>query len=209
MTGHNGQDIIEQIDSLTEPGRDAATWTRTGAHETQEWNTPSPGNMIAILLDTVGLTPIEISLTDPVQDIARLVGDPIPTRIRHLSGVDFWIGDNSQNTAPINDGATAFLHALLEDVRDGAYVASDTDRDHVRRVLSTPGAAPAVHGPCLITGVANDRDRPAPLSDNFQDWYSAGLDRVAGLRAEIAAVVADELGIPVEQIERVVVLHLS
>jgi hypothetical protein len=207
MTGHNGQDIIDQIDSLTEPGRDAATWTRTGAHETHEWNTPSPGNMTAILLDTVGSTPIEISLADPVEDIARLVGDPIPTRIRHLSGVDFWIGDNSQNTAPINNGATVFLHDLLTDVQDGTFVASDIDRDHVRRVLSTPDAAPAVHGRCLITGVANDGDWPAPLSDNFKDWYSAGLDRCTGLQAEIAAVT-HALGIPVEQIAQVVVMRL-
>lgn len=208
MTEESAPDIVDQIDALAEPGDDAATVTATGGHEIPEWNKPSPGNMTAVLLDMSRAAVVEISQADPGQDLARLVGDPFFNRIRHLATTTFWVGDNSEANAPLNQPATRFLHELLSDVQDGAYVASDTERQHVRQLLAHRDGVPVIHGPCLITG-ADTAGEPGPLSENFQNWFTALLKKAAQLRDEIGQAIADTLGIPADMLDRITIIGLD
>ena len=211
MPDNGGPNIIDQIDdALTD---DAATWTATGAHEVPKWNTPAPGAMRAILLEQTGVSIVDVSRTDPAEDLSRLVGDPFFNSYRHLYDVGFWVGGNSANKAPVNPGATQFVHHLLRDVEAGDYIASDHEREHVRGLLASPDGAPAIHGPCLITGL-DAAGEPSELDENFQHWFTAMLDEITAMVAEIAAIksaighaVADALGIPADRaaVELVVV----
>jgi hypothetical protein len=212
--GDNGDtDIIDQIDNaLTD---DAASWTATGAHETPQWNRPAPGAMTAVLLGVTSAHPIEISRTNPGEDRSRLVGDPFVDRVRHLDAVGLWVGGNSVATAPVNTNATRFLHHLLSDVRDGDYIASDHEREHVRQVLADPDAAPVIHGPCLVTGVDAEGE-PGELDANFQHWFTQVLAIVAeiaerhhAIAHDIGHAVAQALGIPPDRIGQVVVIGLD
>lgn len=208
MTEKSGPDIADQIDALAEPGDDDATLTANGGHEIPEWNKPSPGSMTAVLLDMSRAAVVEISQADPGKDLARLVGDPFFNRIRHLDTTTFWVGDNSVANAPLNQLATRFLHELLSDVQDGAYVASDAERQHVRQLLAHRDGVPVIHGPCLITG-ADANGEPGPLSENFQHWFTALLEKAAQLSDEIGLAIVDVLGIPADMIDRIVILGLD
>lgn len=193
-------DIIDQIDALTQ---DAATWT-ADENDAPQWNKPSDGAMTAVLFGMTGAQILEISSTDPIDDLTRLVGDPFFDRIRHLYGVQLWVGGNSVNTQPINIGATRFLHHLLSDVRDGDYIASDREREHARTLLEDPAGVPVIHGPLLITGVGADDDLPGELDENFQAWFTKVLDRIRDAVSHVVAHAvghaAEALGIPVDQI---------
>lgn len=205
-TARDRRDIVDEIDALT---RDAATWTVPGSHEPPEWNTPSAGTMPAILLEMAAPRLVELNHSDPMAEVTRLVGDPVAEPISYLYGVWFWIGDNSMATAPVNPGATRFLHHLLTQVRDGDYVASDHERDHVTRLLATPGAVPVIHGPCLITG-ATTRGEPTELGENFQQWFTTFLDRLAppqALSGDLIETIAEALGIGPDQLQVIVVEH--
>jgi hypothetical protein len=133
---------------------------------------------------------------------------PFFNRIRHLDTTTFWVGDNSEANAPLNQPATRFLHELLSDVQDGGYVASDAERQHVRQLLAHRDGVPVIHGPCLITG-ANADGEPGPLSENFQDWFTALLKKAAQLRGEIGLAIANALGIPADMINRIVIVGLD
>lgn len=208
MTEESDPDIVDQTDAFAESSDDATTSTATGGHEIPEWNKPSPGNMTAVLLDMSRAAVVEISQADPGQDLARLVGDPFFNRIRHLDTTTFWVGDNSGANAPLNQPATRFLHELLSDVRDGAFVASDAERQHVRQLLAHRDGVPVIHGPCLITGADADGE-PGPLSENFQDWFAALLKKAARVRDEIGLAIADVLGVPADMLDRIVILGLD
>lgn len=199
MIEHGHPDIIDRIDALTD---DAASWSPTGAHSQPWWVTPASGAMTAVELSMFSSGPIDISQNNPGLDIARHVGDPGVNRINHLRKVALWVGDNSVAGSPVNAGATRFLHHLLADVRDGRYIASDQERDHARALLDIPDDLPVIHGPCLVTGVGED-GAAAPLDENFQTWFSALLDELAELSKSLVAVVAREIGIPLEQIGHV------
>ncbi|MGW4527789.1 hypothetical protein [Amycolatopsis sp. NPDC004378] len=197
--------IVDQINALTE---DAASWNATGEHTHPWWATPAPGSMTAVELTMTDSGPIEISETNPRPAIDDRVGDPFVDRITHLYRVAFWVGGNSVARHPINVGATRFLHHLLADVRDGNYVASDRERDHARALLDS-GDLPVIHGPSLVTGIADDHETPAPLNENFQSWYSGLLDELAQLRRSLAHAIAREAGIPVERLGGVAVVSLG
>lgn len=197
-------EIVEQIDALTE---DAASWSATGEHSHPWWAQPAAGAMTAVELTMTSSGPIEISTTDPIAAIADRIGDPFVDRISYLRRVRFWVGGNSVAHRPLNVGATRFLHHLLADVRDGHYVASDTERHHARALLAT-GNLPEIHGPCLITGVADD-DMPAPLGENFQSWFTGLLDELAQLRASVVEAILRELGIPPELRDRITLVPLG
>lgn len=204
MTEPDRPDIIEQIDTLTD---DAASWSATGGEHTREmWVAPA-GSMTAIELGMVGASPVTISETEAAHAISQLVGDPFFNPIHHLRHVVFWVGDNSVARQPINAGATRLLRQMLTDVRDGNYVASDAERDHVRALLDSEDL-PAIHGPCLITGMADDGDTPAPLNENFQHWFNGVIDAVAVVRQSLIEIAA-ELGIPLEQVRRISVISLG
>ncbi|MFI6029505.1 hypothetical protein [Amycolatopsis magusensis] len=198
-------DIVDQIDALTE---DAASWSATGEHAGSLWSQPAPGAMTAVELAMTGGAPIEISATEPVAAIAARIGDPFIDRISHLRRVAFWVGGNSVAHHPVNTGATTFLHHLLADVRDGNYVASDDERDHARLLL-TAGNLPEIHGPCLVTGIADDGDTPAPLDENFQGWFTGVLDELAQRRASLVHAIARELGLSLEQLDGVSVVFVG
>lgn len=208
-SNESGTDIIDQIDALT---TDAARWTATAENGTPGWNTPAEGTMAAVLLTMAGAQIVEISRTEPDADLSGLIGDPLFDCIHHLYGVDIWVGGNSVNTAPVNTGATQFLHRLLRAVRDGDYVASDREREHVRRLLDDPSGAPVIHGPALITGV-DSAGEPTELDENFQAWFTKVVEQIDGIRHMVAHVVghavAEFLGIPADQIGQVVVVGLT
>ncbi|GAB3162081.1 hypothetical protein GCM10027258_80380 [Amycolatopsis stemonae] len=206
--GHHDRvdEVIEEIDALT---ADAASWSATGEPAHPWWVKPSPGAMTAVELTMTGPGPIAISATDPYTAIADRIGDPFVDRISHLRRVSFWVGGNSVAHQPLNVGATKFLHHLLADVRDGHYIASDTERDHAR-VLLAAGTLPEIHGHCLITGVADDDDTPAPLGENFQSWFTHLLDQLAQIRAEaLTEAVVRALGLPPELRDRIAVVSLG
>jgi len=202
---HDRPAIIDRIDTLTE---DAADWTATGEHTRSWWATPTAGSMTAVELNMTGLGLVDISDTDADRDIARRVGDPGVDRISHLYRVRFWVGGNSVVTSPVNTGATRFLHRLLTDVRDGHYVAGDAEREHARALLDAPGDLPVIHGPCLVTGVA-DGGAVAPLDENFHDWFTNLLNRLAQVRHALVSAIAHEIGIPPEQLGHVVLVALG
>ncbi|GAA2678981.1 MULTISPECIES: hypothetical protein [Actinosynnema] len=204
MPESHNPDIIDRIDALTD---DAASWSATGEHTQSRWATPAPGAMTAVELAMNGVRPADISLTDPASDIVRLVGDPGVDRIVPLRRMQLWVGKDSA-TGPVNTGATTFLHRLLAAVRDGRYVAGDAERDHVRALLDTPDRLPVIHGPCLITGVGTEGS-PASLDENFTSWFTGVLDGVAQLRQALAIAVVQELGIPSEAIDHIVVIPLD
>lgn len=203
MHEDDNRDIIDEIDALTD---DAANWSADGGHSQAEWATPAPGAMTAIELSMEGAGPVDISEADPGRDIARLVGDPGVDRLRHLRRVQFWVGDNSVDTSPVNIGATRFLHRLLAAVRDGHYIASDAARDHARALLDNPDDLPVIHGPSILTGVGDDGGA-APLDENFQDWFGELIDRIAQLHP--LAALAEQIGIPLEQISHISVLIID
>lgn len=205
MDEHGHHDIVDRIDALTE---DAASWSATGEHTRSWWAAPADGAMTAVELGMTGAGRVDISATDPGSDITRLVGGPGLDRINYLRRVQFWVGGDSAATSPVNTGATAFLHRLLADVRDGRCVAADAERDHVRTLLDTPDQLPVIHGPCLVTGVGDDGGA-APLDENFQDWFTTLLDNIAQQHHALAAAVVDRLGLPPELVDRVVVIHLG
>ena len=198
MPEHDASDIVDQIDHLTD---DAATWSKSGADDLSQWNDLPPGVMAAILLDVTRGGKIKISRADPVPDLVRLVGDPLIDRITPLDAVQVWVGKNSVAAAPANQGATRFLHDLLSDVRDGHYLASDTERETVRTLLDGPDGPLTIHGSCVITG-ATDIGEPGPLGENFHTWYTATVNEINDQHAMIRAAraVAAALGLPVEGI---------
>lgn len=203
MTEHNSdEDITDQIDAVL---ADAATWNAADEHPRPGWMTPEPGAMTAVELTMSGAGLVDISEAEPEGDIARRIGDPAVNRISHLRRVQFWVGDTSAATSPVNTPATRFLHELLTDVRDGRYIASDAERDHARALLAEPDSLPVIHGPCLVTGVG-DGGSAAPLEDNFHSWFTGIVAR--GLESLINAL-AREIGIPPEQISHIAVIPLG
>ncbi|WP_344041572.1 ATP-binding protein [Saccharothrix xinjiangensis] len=201
----DGPDIIDRIDDLT---ADTASWTASGEHTLPSWAVSAEGATTAIELGMDGVGRVDISLTDPDGDIARLVGDPHVDRITHLRRVQMWIGGDSVATSPVNTGATRFLRRLFTDVRDGHYVATDEEHDHVRALLDKPDSIPVVHGPCLVTGVGPDGGAAA-LDENFHDWFTNLLDDIAHRRQALVAAVVNALGIPPELIDHVVLIPLD
>lgn len=191
------QDIVEQIDTLTD---DAASWSAHGERSQPWWATPEPGSMTAITLDMTRVRPAQISESNPVRDIARHVGGPFCPLSTALRKVQFHVGVSSSVRDPVNTHATNLLHLLLVDIRDGRYIASDAERDYARRVLER-GAAPVIHGPCLITGSGTD-GAPARLDDNFQSWLDALLEEIAERHVQRATVI----GVALEGIGGTVVL---
>lgn len=205
MPEHDQQDLVTQIDTLTD---DAASWTANGDHTQPWWATAEPGALAVIALDMTGARPMQISATNMVRDIARHVGEPFFGLDTGLRKVMFLVGVDSSAGQPVNTGATQMLHQLLADVRDGHYIASDAERDHARHLLDTPDITPAIHGSCLVTG--SDDGAPAPLDDNFQVWFSDLLAEMAARRrAKFSAAVADAIGIPLEELGNVVLIDLG
>lgn len=121
--------------------------------------------MYAVLLGFEQIQTVEIGRKNPGNDISRLVGDPLFDCMRHITGVDFWVGDSSLLTRPLNQLATWFFDTLLQDVRSGDYATSDSDRAHVSSLLDHSDWMPVIHGPSLITGV-NDIGDTVPLGEN-------------------------------------------
>ncbi|HET6285696.1 MAG TPA: hypothetical protein VFG15_02960 [Amycolatopsis sp.] len=191
MPEHTDRDIITAIDDLT---NDAATWSAAPDDHMPSWAKADGGRMIAVELGITGPAFPQLSASDPAPDIAKLIGDPGVRSYRHLSGMQFWIGRNSVSALPVNEGATKLLRYLLAAVRDGHYIASDADRDNARALLGAAGGGPVIHGPCLVTGVADDGGA-APLDENFRDWFTEVLETVAEQHALfIAEAIARQLG---------------
>jgi len=178
--------------------KNAISWWTISARTSHWWAKSTPGAMTAIALNLVGPGPVEISETEPAAAISDLIGDPFVNRINHQYRVAFWVGDNSIARRPIYAWATKFLHQLLVDIRDGNYVASNTERAHARALLLDSSELPVIHGSCLITGIADDADTPAPLSENFQAWFTSLLDDLARLRDSLADAIAHESDIPLD-----------
>ncbi|GLZ28104.1 hypothetical protein Lesp02_02940 [Lentzea sp. NBRC 105346] len=189
---NNEADIIDQIDEVTEPGPDAATWTSEPEAGDAGWMEPEPGKMHALMLWQDGAEIVEINCDDPSSDITELVGDPVAERMPLLTGLTAWVGDNSL-TGPPNPGATGFLDELLRDAISGDYAVSDADRDRVTELLAHPDKAPIVHGPCLVTGTDDSGDRAGPLNDAFRHWFARYIQTGVQQRAEEAERVRQAL----------------
>jgi hypothetical protein len=209
---NNDRDIIAEIDEAIQHGPDAATWNAQPTSDADPWVKwdAVPGKMTALLLAMEGLEAVEISRDNPGEDIAKFVGDPLFGRMRHIGGVDFWVGNNSERTSTVNEGATKFLGDLLSDVVSGDYAASDVVRAHVQQLLASPQGAPVIHGPCLLTGVDEVGTHPGPLDESFRAWLRKTLYQVAQRRfeREIVRAALAQLGIPEDMIDRVTIVRL-
>jgi hypothetical protein len=154
---------------------------------------PSP---LSVLLCTMELgEPLELDPQHPLTTIKAHVGEGGVDRIRHLDGIDFWVGGTSAHTSPINDGATALFTALLCAAAAGDFSVSDRERAHAHRLLGTPENTPIVHGPCVVTG-ADLEGNPTGLPGAFWAWFTATLaaDRAQAAVDRVAEILAD-LGI--------------
>ncbi|MCK2240051.1 MULTISPECIES: hypothetical protein [unclassified Crossiella] len=170
MSTHDRPDIIRQIDALTGPGPDAATWNSTDTHQASLPDPPSPETMIAILLGMDHIEIVAINQARPEEDAARLLEDPIIECTRLLAGVGIWFGNDSTRAHLPNSGANETLNLLLQDVAAGDYAVSDTDRERILALLAHPEHIPVIHGPCLVTGI-DSNGQPAPLGETFQHWF--------------------------------------
>lgn len=191
--------VIDRIDELTGP--DAATWTAT-PQATSQWDASDPNTMKAILLRHDGPEIVEIRRDQPFEDIAGLVGDPIPERVQYLPDVLFWVGDNSQQTSGFNQGASDVLGLLIDDAASGDYATSDRGRDHAQKLIDDPSFAPVIHGPALITGVV-DGSEPGPLSEALTHWFGNLVDQMVHNALETLVAAINEAGLHVVHIANI------
>ncbi len=153
---------------------DAAGWSASDDDSRAWWAEASAGSMIAIELAEDGLRRVAIEASEALVQIARYVGGPLPAGIGYVRQVQFWTGHNSESGSLYNSVASWCLIRMLEDVRDGAYIASDAERDRVAALQALSGMVPEIYGRCLITGVGED-GAPAPLDANFESWFNGLL----------------------------------
>ena len=112
---------------------------------------------------------VTISSSNSVAAVAVYVGDPGVAQMQPADGVQFWIGESSIGTAPVNPPATWALWRMLAADRDGLYAASDAARSEAREALSHGDSIRVIQGPCLVTGVDEDGG-PASLDESFLSW---------------------------------------
>lgn len=178
MSTSDPSDIVEQIDAVTEPGPDAATWIAAASDSESDTD---PTVMHALLFGVGPVHGVTLRRGAPAGDIAALVGDPHVQLHDAAPVVGFWAGVNSPHRYARNAAANGFLKRLLDDVISGDCAASDADRDQARYLRASPARLPVIHGPCLVTGTRESSDGdvvPAPFAEAFRSWFGALVDEL-------------------------------
>ncbi|MFE9751008.1 hypothetical protein ACFYOT_39400 [Saccharothrix saharensis] len=122
-----------------------------------------------------------------------LVGDPFADRVHVVRGLDFWVGDRSQDNHPSNPTINVVLDDLLTDIAYGTYTATDNDRNFARRLLAA--GRPLISGPCLLLGRDETTDTSTGLPETFLDWlHRTAVQAVADLVQTTGTADGDDAG---------------
>ena len=127
--------------------------------------------------------PLELNPGDPLATIRTQIGGAV-NRVRHLHGMDFWVGDDSVASSSVNEGATNLLSMLLSAAASGDIPVSTQERAHAQRMLT---CEPVLHGTCLVTGV-DAHSNPIGLPDLFWNWF-LGVFNAARAQAAVDRIV--------------------